>query len=284
MDKKHKKKTTKKKMTKKNDLSPKTKGIILTAALVMVLCVLGMVYSMLGKYDGLGLKQPLTAHDYRMTHVVEIDGRLSYEDEHARTLTGIDVSVFQGGIDWEAVKADGVDFAIIRLGYRGSGDGGIYLDEYFKQNIKGAKKAGLDIGVYFFSQAITPEEAIEEARFVVKKIRGKGVNYPVAFDMEPMDGTERAANLTVKQKTEIADAFCQVIKRNGFTPMVYGNPQWLYGHIDLSYLTEYDTWLAHYASSTHYEHPFKMWQYTDSGIVDGIEGPVDMNLYFVEKD
>ena len=283
MDKKKTKKA--KKTTKKiKDIPWKTKAIILAIALVMVLCVVGSVYHMLGRYDGLGMKQALTDHEYQMTHVIATDERLSYEDEQYETLTGIDVSVFQGEIDWEAVKADGVDFAIIRLGYRGSSDGHLYLDKCFKKNIKGAKKAGLDIGVYFFSQATTPEEAIEEARFVLKKIRGKGVNYPIAFDMEPIDGTERAADLTVKEKTEIADAFCQVIKRNGYTPVIYGNPQWLYGHIDLSYLTEYDTWLAHYAHTTHYEQPFKMWQYTDSGNVAGIDGAVDMNLYFIEKD
>jgi len=253
-------------------------------ALLMAVCVISAVYGMFGKYDGLGMKQPLSAHDYRMTYVVESEGRLTYDDDQYQTLTGIDVSVFQGEIDWEAVKADGVDFAIIRLGYRGAETGRLHVDEYFKENIKDARKAGLDVGVYFFSQAITPEEAIEEARFVLKKIRGKGVNYPVVFDMEPMDGTERAAELTMEEKTEAADAFCQVIKRNGFTPMIYGNPQWLNGHIDLSYLTEYDTWLAHYAHSTHYEYPFKMWQYTDNGAVAGIDGPVDLNLYFIEKE
>lgn len=262
----------------------KKQGIVCVAALLVVLCIAGMAYNRLGTYDGLGRKQALSAHDYRMTHVVESEGRLYYEDENYRTLTGVDVSVFQGDVDWEAVKADGVDFAMIRVGYRGSGDGGLHVDEYFKQNIKGAKAAGLDVGVYFFSQAVTPEEAIAEARFVLKKIRGKRVTYPIAYDMEPMDGTERAADLTMKEKTETADAFCQVIERNGYTPMVYGNPQWLGGHIDLGYLTEYDTWLAHYAHTTHYEQSFKMWQYTDSGKVAGIDGPVDMNLYFVEKD
>lgn len=275
-----KKKTTKKKknLTKQEKLY----ACIAIGFIIFVLSAAG--YFMLGKYDGLGQKLPLSDHNYKMTHVLHHDGRLSYEDEEYKSVTGIDVSVFQGNIDWEAVKADGVDFAIIRLGYRGSGSGTIHLDDYFKQNIKGAKKAGLDVGVYFFSQAVTPEEAIEEARFVLKKIRGKGVNYPIAFDMEPMDGTERTANLTMEEKTAIADAFCQVIQRNGYTPVIYGNPQWLCGHIDLGYLTEYETWLAHYAHGTHYEHPFRMWQYTDSGDVAGIDGPVDMNLYFVKKD
>ena len=250
----------------------------------MALCVVGAMYRMLGTYDGLGLKHTVPSHDYKMTYVVDDGGRLSYEDEQYQTIAGIDVSVFQGDIDWDEVKADGIDFAMIRLGYRGASDGGLHVDSCFKQNIKGAKKAGVDIGVYFFSQAITPEEAIEEARFVLKKIRGKGVNYPIAFDMEPIDGTERAANLTMEEKTKVADAFCQVIKRNGYTPMIYGNPQWLNGHLDLGYLTEYNTWLAHYAHGTHYENQFYMWQYTDSGSVEGIEGHVDMNLYFIEKE
>ncbi len=261
----------------------KWQKITIITALLMAIIVMISVYIMFGKYDGLGLKMPVSDTTYDMAHLYYENGRAVYEDEHYVGVTGIDVSEFQGEIDWKAVKDDGVDFVMIRLGFRGSGNGALVLDSRFKENLKGARKAGLDVGVYFFSQAITPEEAIEEARYVMKHIRGKGVHYPVAFDMEPIDGTERAAKLKKEEKTAIADAFCQVINRNGHTPMVYGNPKWMRKHIDLSYLEDYDKWLAHYADSTTYKSDFTMWQYTDSGSVAGIYGPVDMNLYFYEK-
>ncbi len=280
-------KRTKKKKTraKKIELKKLTKNqkIVFAAACMMAVCVIFLVYMSLGKYNGLGIKMPIKDSPYNLTQFVLADGQPLYEDEDYKSVTGIDVSEFQGEIDWKAVKDEGIDFAMIRLGFRGSESGKLVLDSRFKKNLKGAKRAGLDVGVYFFSQAITPEEAIEEARYVLKHIRGKGVNYPVAFDMEPIDGTERAAKLTKQQKTEAADAFCQVIDRNGRTPMVYGNPQWLNKHIDRSYLTEYGTWLAHYIEITGYSKDYMMWQYTDSGSVNGISGPVDMNLYFYEK-
>lgn len=249
----------------------------------MGILVMISVYMMFGKYHGLGLKMPVSDSPFDMEYLYYEGERASYEDEIYESVTGIDVSEFQGQIDWDAVKEDGVEFVMIRLGFRGSETGELVLDSMFKENLKGAKRAGLDIGVYFFSQAITPEEAIEEARFVMKHIRGKGIRYPIAFDMEPIDGTERAADLNKEEKTAIADAFCQIIDRNGHTPMIYGNPKWMRRHIDLSYLVDYDKWLAHYVDATSYKSAFAMWQYTDSGAVDGISGPVDMNLYFYKK-
>ena len=257
--------------------------VTVVIAFVMAVLVFFSAYMMFGKYDGLGLRMPVKETVYDMSKLSYEGGRTVYEDDRYRSVTGIDVSEFQGDINWKAVKADGIDFVMIRLGFRGSETGALVLDSRFKENLKGAKRAGLDVGVYFFSQAITPEEAIGEARFVMKHIRGKGVHYPVAFDMEPIDGTERAAELKKEEKTAIADAFCKVIDRNGRTPMIYGNPKWMRKHIDLSYLADYDKWLAHFTDKTTYRSDFTMWQYTDSGIVDGIDGPVDMNLYFYKK-
>ncbi len=249
----------------------------------MVLITVAVIYGMLGTYDGLGTKMSVPDHQYDMKKLVSFQGRLYYDDDQYTGITGIDVSEFQGEIDWEAVKNDGIDFVMIRLGYSGSETGKIMPDARFAENIKGARKAGLKVGVYFFSQAITPEEAIEEARYVISHIRGKGVRFPIAFDMEPIDGTERTANLTDEEKTAIADAFCQVIKRNGHQPVIYGNPRWFRLHIDRSYLSQYDTWLAHYVDKTGYRKNFVMWQYTDSGVVAGIDGYVDMNIFFKKK-
>lgn len=260
------------------------KLIILGAALFMVTCVFTVIYTVLGNYDGLGLRQSLPENPYDMSAFTKKDGRLSYEDDTYASAAGIDVSYYQKEIDWEKVKADGIDFAMIRLGYRGSESGEIQLDSQFKANIKGARRAGLDVGVYFFSQAASTDEAIEEARYVVRRIRGKGVHYPVAFDMEPVNGeADRISGLTVEERTQIADAFCKVIERNGFTPVVYGNPHWLQTHLEMGYLTGYETWLAHYTRRTDYPGSFRIWQYSDSGSVDGISGKVDLNIMLIEK-
>lgn len=250
----------------------------------MFVCTVTVFYIVLGNYDGLGLRQNIDENPYDMSYVYKKDGFLHYDDGTYQSVAGIDVSVYQKKVNWKKVKAAGVDFVIIRLGYRGyDEDGDLALDSKFKEHLKGAKKAGLDVGVYFFSQAKTTDEAIKEARFVVRHIRGKGITYPVVFDMEPIDGADRITDLNAEEKTQIADAFCQVIDRNGFTPMIYGNPQWLKKHVNLEYLTKYDIWLAHYADETDYPYAFKMWQYSQTGRVNGIKGHVDLNMYFIES-
>lgn len=260
------------------------KIIIISAALVMFVCTVTVFYLILGSYDGLGLRQTIPKNPYDMSYVYEKNGFLHYDDGTYQSVTGIDVSVYQKEINWKKVKAAGVDFAMIRVGYRSyDEDGELVLDSRFKEHLKGAKKAGLDVGVYFFSQAKNTAEAIREARFVVRHIRGKGIIYPVVFDMEPIDGADRITDLNADEKTEIADAFCQVIDRNGYRPMIYGNPQWLRKHINREYLTKYDTWLAHYADETDYPYDFKMWQYSHTGKIDGIKGHVDLNMYFIES-
>lgn len=269
--------------SKKINLSFRIKIIIVAVALAMFVSTVTVFYIILGSYDGLGMRQSIPENDYNMNYLYEEGGFLRYEDDNYESAVGIDVSYYQKDIDWEKVKAAGADFAIIRLGYRGYETGELVLDEYFRENLREAKDAGLDVGVYFFSQATTTSEAIKEARFVIRHIRGKGVTYPVVFDMEPIEGADRITDLTVEEKTEIADAFCQVIERNGYTPMIYGNPQWLNDNLDLSYLTDYDIWLAHYAETTDFPYCFKMWQYTQSGKIDGIKGDVDLDIYFIAK-
>lgn len=249
----------------------------------MLISTVCFFFVVLGSYDGLGLPQEMDYHRYDPSGFYEDDGFLRYEDARYTSLVGVDVSYYQEEIDWKRVAGSGVDFAMIRLGFRGYDSGELALDNRYKENLRGAKRAGLDVGVYFFSQAVSVEEAVEEAKFVVRHIRGKGINMPVVFDMEPIEGTDRITALTDRQRTEIADAFCQIIEKNGYHPMIYGNPYWLYNYIDLSYLTRYDTWLAHYAGETDYPYPFQLWQYTDSGRVDGISGNADLNICLQEK-
>lgn len=281
------KRKKKKRTTRKKTLLPRRVVVmIMAAALAMFVCTLSVFYILLGHYDGLGLRHPVPEHEYDFhSGLHEKNGRLYYEDENFKSAAGIDVSFYQEEIDWDRVSKDGIDFAMVRMGYRGHERGKLTKDVRFKENIKGARRAGLDVGVYFFSQAVTAEEAIEEARYVVRHIKGKGITYPVVFDMEPIPSADRIDELSVSEKTEIADAFCQVIERNGYEPMVYGNPQWLSSHLDLSFLTKYPVWLAHYTDyeATNYPYTFSMWQYTDKGHVDGISGNVDLNIHFIRK-
>lgn len=275
---------TKKRKKKKTIYMNRNLRILVIAGITAIIILIISVYSMLGKYNGLGVQKQVEKNPYSIENYSEVNGEVFYEDDKYKGETIIDVSTFQKSIDFEKVKEDGVSGVMIRLGYRGTEAGKISIDDRFKENIEKARKADLKTGVYFFSQAVNTDEAIEEARFVIRHIRGKGVELPVAFDMEPVAGADRINKLTNKEKTEIADAFCEVIKRNGYEPVVYGNPTWLNNHIDMEYLTDYGIWLAHYSYFTDFSSRYKMWQYTDAGQVNGIEGNVDLNIYITERD
>ena len=203
-------------------------------------------------------------------------GRVTYPQAR----TGVDVSVYQQDIDWQAVAADGIDFAMVRLGYRGYTEGGLMMDERFEANIQGALDAGLEVGIYFFSQAITPQEAQAEAAFVLNAIRNYEVTYPVAFDWEPIasDYTARTSGLTGEDLTQCALAFCQEIQAAGYTPAIYFNQDLGYLHYDLGELEGQTLWLAEYGSRPDFYYAFDLWQYTHTGQVAGIQGDVDLNL------
>lgn len=235
-------------------------------------------------YGGLGDSKDMPICEYDLSKLKnDKNGYMSYEDDRYKSRLIIDVSSHNGEIDWNKVRESGVDGAMIRLGYRGYGDATIVEDECFQKNIAGAKNAGLRVGVYFFSQATTPEEAIEEAEYVTEKIWGRGVSLPVAFDMEPFMGNERFLNHDIKSKTEMADAFLKVISKFGYEPILYGNPTWFTSDVDISKLTEYPVWLAHYTFSTEWPYAFRMWQFTSQGRVNGISGDVDLNIIFDKK-
>ena len=207
-------------------------------------------------------------------------GRLLYEG--AKTLTGIDVSEHQGDIDWAKVAADGVDFAMIRLGYRGSTKGQLYLDEYFLKNIAGANAAGVKAGVYFYSQAIDPREAEEEARYVLEHIEGYKVDFPVVFDWEIVGGSS-ARTYSVSRRTlcRCARAFCDAVKAQGYQPMIYFTRYLGYRKYILRDLTDYGFWYAEYGDRPRFAFDFDMWQYSETGQVSGIDGDVDLNIWFV---
>ena len=202
----------------------------------------------------------------------------------AGTIPGIDVSYYQGKIDWEAVKASGIEFAIIRLGYRGYGEEGkLVEDKMAYSNIEGALRAGLKVGVYFFSQAITVEEALEEAEFVLARIRRYEITMPVVYDWEYISAEARTANMDRRTLTDCYIAFCDRIAEAGYTPMAYFNTYQSRSLMNLTELEQYPFWLALYSDRMTFPYRIEMWQYTDSGKVPGIEGNVDINLYFVDE-
>ncbi len=215
--------------------------------------------------------------------VLDENGYLSYNGQYP-CYRGLDVSAHQKEIDWRRVAATGMDFAMIRAGYRGYTQGTIRKDEYFDYNMRNALSNGLEVGVYFFSQALTPAEAEEEARLVLEWIQDYPVTYPVVFDWERQDKddsrTQGAGGNTV---TACALAFCKVISDAGYTPMTYGSPSKIYkDSLMLDRLQDYPAfWLAHYTidtAPTSFRYRYNMWQYTSSGQVDGIEGNVDLNI------
>lgn len=192
---------------------------------------------------------------------------------------GIDVSKWNGNIDWAAVSNSGVSYVIIRCGYRGSSQGKLIEDPKFTANIQGATAAGLKVGVYFFTQAVDEVEAVEEASMVLEQIRGYKISYPVFLDVEPSGG--RADSIDRATRTAVCRAFCETIQDAGYTAGVYANKTWLTSKLNAGELSSYKIWLAQYAASPTYTGKYDLWQYKSSGSVSGIKGKVDMNLSYL---
>lgn len=202
-------------------------------------------------------------------------------DRENAVALGIDVSKWNGEIDWEIVKAEGVDFAIIRCGYRGSSSGRLIEDPYFRKNIDGAKKAGIKVGVYFFTQATDLVEAVEEASAVVTLLGGTGIDYPVFIDTEGAGGNGRADNIDPGTRTAVVNAFCQTIQNAQLEAGVYASRNWYLNNLNVDELNGQKIWLAEYRQTPEYEGRYDMWQYTSSGAVAGIEGRVDLNISYL---
>lgn len=200
---------------------------------------------------------------------------------------GIDVSKWQAEINWPRVKEAGVKYAMIRLGYRGSANGTLQMDSRFDENMNGAKNAGIPIGIYFFTQAVTVQEAEEEAQFVIDNLRKYAgwVELPVVIDIENLsDSRLDAANLSAEEKTAICKAFCEKIESAGYAAGVYSNKSYMYDDLNMRSLEdEYFIWMANYTMATDYRGKYSMWQYTSKGSVDGIEGYVDLNVMYLKE-
>ncbi len=194
---------------------------------------------------------------------------------------GIDVSKHNKQIDWQRVKNAGIDFAMIRIGYRGYGTGRILLDEQYEWNMSGTLVAGIPRGVYFYSQAISYEEGVEEANFVLSNLKGASLQYPIVLDTEDAENEDaRTNNLTVEERTQACKGFLDTITAAGYEAMVYANKRWFALDLDVGQLKDYDWWYAQYNDLPTFPYRFSIWQYTAKGKVDGISGNVDINIEF----
>ena len=214
------------------------------------------------------------------------DGSENTELEFAggNGLLGIDVSKWNKEIDWEKVKESGVEFAIIRCGYRGASSGALVLDPMYEKNIEGAIEADIPVGVYFFTQAIDEVEAIEEASMVIRLIEDYDVDYPVFLDSESAGGDGRADKLDAEERLKYHKAFLETIASAGYETGVYASKNWFNDRLDVTQLSQYKIWLAEYADVPSYDKYYDMWQYTSKGTVDGIETRVDLDLSFMNID
>ena len=250
-------------------------------------------------------KNSKTTGEYRYTGWQTIDGATYFFDKNGNKVTGrqviqgaeykfndngvldtgsghmgIDVSKWNGGIDWKAVKNSGVSYVIIRCGYRGSTTGALIEDPKFRSNIQGAQNAGLKVGVYFFTQAVNEVEAVEEASMVLSLIKGYNISYPVFLDVEASNGRGDAINADTR--TAVCRAFCQTIQNSGYKAGIYANKTWFTSYMNTPSLTGYKIWLAQYAAAPSYTRTkYDMWQYSSKGKVSGISGNVDMNISYL---
>lgn len=202
-----------------------------------------------------------------------------YKNDEVVSKKGIDVSKYQSKINWEKVAGDGVEYAFIRLGIRGSSEGKLVLDETYQDNIEGALANKIDVGVYFFTQALNKEEAVEEAHFVLENLKDYNITYPIVLDVEEIvTKNPRTKDMTKQEWTDVCIAFSETIKEAGYTPMIYGNLKTFMLMLDLEQLEDYEKWFAYYRTPLYFPYDFSVWQYTSTGRVNGIKGDVDINI------
>ena len=243
-----------------------------------------------GQFNFFDINRELTPCEYTREYFVydEDSGEMTYApDGETSSIKGIDVSKYNGKINWEKVASSGVKYVYIRAGVRGYVSGEIVKDDTFEENIEKAKKAGLAVGVYFFSQAVDEKEAEEEADFVLECMDGKDVDCPVVIDIEKIDNPDtepRTLQLSQEQRTDVAAAFCERIKEAGYTPMIYGNLYTFLKLLDMEKLEEYDKWFADYISeedrSPYFAYKFRVWQYASDGKCPGVSDGCDVNIAF----
>ena len=242
-----------------------------------------LIYSFENEYVFVPVLDEVTKHSLLDENFQKTEeGLMQYvENGTVTSHKGIDVSKYQGDIDWNAVREEGIEYAFIRLGLRGYESGKIVLDDFYDANMKGANEAGVRAGVYFFTQAVTVEEAQEEAAFVIEHLAGYDVSCPVVFDVERISGGKgRADQITREERTAITIAFCEAVRAAGYTPMIYGNVVCFTQLLDMPQLNAYEKWYAFYDDYMYMPYEVTCWQYTEKGRVDGIPNNVDLNISF----
>lgn len=232
-----------------------------------------------------GYGTPLFDKEVTKTTEVSNGGATSSYSKTDSAIPGIDVSEYQGNIDWNQVKAAGIKYAYIRVGYRGYSNGSFVLDKQFYNNLQGASSAGIDIGLYFYTQAISTDEAVEEANYVIDKIQGYTIKYPIVIDTESANPNERIRNLSKDSRTAIMKAFCDRVSQAGYKGQIYASKCWFSEKLNINDILNYDKWVAEYTDNasgrTSFAYPYSVWQYTSKGSVAGISGNVDRNNCYV---
>ena len=267
----------------------RTWAIAIAVAICFILMTIRNIYMQAYRARQFLLEEQLVEtdpnmHTYNWDNLTWRNGFPTYEDDSYTSVIGIDVSSHQKSINWSAVKNSGVKFAMIQVGYRGYETGALMDDAYFEENIQGAIENGIDVGVYFFSQAVSAEEARAEADFVLERVKKYKLQLPIVFDLEEVsNATDRVENTTSEERTQAAVTFMNHIKNAGYQAMVYSSSQLFETVFDINYLHDYDFWVADYFSVPNFNYHFSIWQYTDAGTVDGISTNVDMNVMFVKK-
>ncbi|MCR5477632.1 MAG: glycoside hydrolase family 25 protein [Lachnospiraceae bacterium] len=237
-----------------------------------------------GEEEWVLISQHLPKNDYDYTNLVSQDEFMKYyKDSRLVSFVGIDVSKYNDYIDFVKVKRAGIDFVMIRAGVRGYGAGTVTMDEYFQENLKRATDAGLEIGVYFTSQAVTAEEVLEETTLILQEIADYEVRYPIAVEMGfVQNDTARIETLSRAEKTELTKLFLDTVSAAGYNAMIFADKEWLIKEIDLSKLTAYDVWLSQPQDLPDYPYQFTMWQYRTNGTVDGVSGIVNLDISFID--
>lgn len=234
-----------------------------------------------GNYVFADINPKLAASEYDKSAFARNDkGLMTYSGTNAKTYTGIDLSKHNSDVDFAKVKAAGVDFAMIRCGYRAYGSGLLVEDTSFNTYTTNAIKNNIDVGVYFYSQALNKDEAIEEANYVLTLVKPYNITYPIAIDVEAIENDSfRQENLSASELTDVIIAFCDTIKAAVYTPLIYSNLLYFMDNVELERLEGYDKWFAGYqTASPYYPYRYAMWQYTSTGSINGVSGNVDINI------
>ena len=235
-----------------------------------------------GEIHKIKISANIKRHEWDFSNLDNSESFKNYiEEDGSKKRVGIDVSEHQGSINWEKT-ANYIDFAFVRLGYRGYTSGGMVVDSYYTSNMKGATENNVPVGVYFYSQATTYEEGVEEAKFVLSHLGDYQLSYPIVLDREdPMADDARTNNLSAEQHTQAALGFLETIKAAGYQAMMYTNRMYYSLYLDLEQIYQYPIWYAQYADEPDWPYEFSIWQYTESGEVPGISGSVDLNLEMI---